>query len=41
MPEPGENSVRLCDFCYESAAKQVKLHRLVRIKGDFVIEAAA
>ncbi len=38
MPEPGENSVRLCDFCYENAAKQVRLHRLVRVKGEFPIE---
>jgi hypothetical protein len=41
MPEPGEASVRLCEFCYESAASQVKLHRLNKIKGDFAIEAAA
>ena len=41
MPEPGEASVRLCEFCYESAAGQVKLHRLTKIKGDYAIEAAA
>ena len=41
MPEPGETSVRLCDFCYENAAKQVRLHRLTKIKGDYPIEAAA
>lgn len=41
MPEPGENSVRLCNFCYEEAAKQVRLHRLAKVKGDFLIEAAA
>jgi hypothetical protein len=41
MPEPGENSVRLCNFCYENAAKQVRLHRLARDKGDFLVEAAA
>ncbi len=41
MPEPGENSVRLCDFCYQEAAKQVRLHRLVRFKGDFPLEAAS
>ncbi len=41
MPEPGENSVRLCSFCYEEAAKQVRLHRLVRTKGDYPVEAAS
>ena len=41
MPEPGENSVRLCDFCYENAAKQVSLHRMTKIKGDHLIEVEA
>ena len=41
MPEPGENSVRLCDFCYENAAEQVRLHRTTKIKGDHLIEVEA
>jgi hypothetical protein len=41
MPEPGETSVRLCDFCYENAAIQVRLHRMIKIKGDTIIELAA
>jgi len=41
MPEPGENSVRLCDFCYENAAEQVRLHRMTKIKGDHLIEVEA
>src|SRR2546425_13167266 len=39
MPEPGERSVRLCNFCYEEARKQVRLLRFVRIRGEFPIEA--
>ncbi len=35
MPEPGEHSVRLCDFCYNEARKQLRLLRLGRIKGEF------
>lgn len=35
MPEPGENSVRLCDFCYGEARKQLRLLRLGRIRGEF------
>ena len=35
---PARNSVRLCDFCYENAAKQVRLHRMTKINGDDLIE---
>ena len=28
MAEPGEKSVRLCDFCYEEARKQLRLLRI-------------
>ncbi len=41
MPEPGENSVRLCGFCYEEAAKQVRLHRLATSRGEYPLEAAS
>ena len=42
MPEPGERSVRLCNFCYNEARKQVRLLRIVRNRGEFpIIEAAA
>src|SRR6266571_727052 len=41
MPEPGERSVRLCNFCYEEARKQVRLLRFVRIRGEFPVEAAS
>ncbi len=41
MPEPGEKSVRLCNFCYEEARKQLRLLRLVRTRGDFPVEAAS
>jgi len=41
MPEPGENSVRLCGFCYEEAAKQVRLHRIARSLDEFPVEAAS
>ena len=41
MAEPGEKSVRLCDFCYEEARKQLRLLRIVRNRGDYPIEAAA
>ncbi len=35
MPEPGEHSVRLCDFCYTEARKQLRLLRLGRKQGEF------
>jgi len=35
MPEPGEDSVRLCDFCHNEARKQLRLLRLGRTKGEF------
>ncbi|HEV2121030.1 hypothetical protein E6H19_00620 [Candidatus Bathyarchaeota archaeon] len=41
MAEPGEKSVRLCDFCYEEARKQLRLLRIVRNRGDYPIEAAS
>ena len=41
MAEPGEKSVRLCDFCYEEARKQLRLLRIVRNRGDFPLEAAS
>jgi hypothetical protein len=41
MPEAGERSVRLCNFCYEEARKQVRLLRLVRSRGEFPVEAAS
>lgn len=41
MPEPGENSVRLCGFCYEEARKQVRLHRIARFRGEYPVEAAS
>lgn len=41
MPEPGENSVRLCGFCYEEARKQVSLHRIARSRGEYPVEAAS
>jgi hypothetical protein len=42
MPEPGERSVRLCNFCYKEARKQVRLLRIVRNRGEFpIIEAAS
>src|SRR5205809_8124093 len=41
MPEPVERSVRLCNFCYEEARKQVKLLRFVRNRGEFPVEAAS
>ncbi len=41
MPEPGENSVRLCGFCYEEARKQLRLLRLGKARGEFPVEAAS
>ncbi len=41
MPEPGENSVRLCGFCYEEASKQVRLLRIAKSRGEFPVEAAS
>lgn len=41
MAEPGEKSVRLCDFCYEEARKQLRLLRIVRSRGDYPLEAAS
>src|SRR5256885_7186445 len=41
MPEPGERCVRLCNFCYEEARKQVRLLRFVRRRGEFPGEAAS
>ncbi len=41
MPEPGEKSVRLCNFCYEEARKQLRLLRIGRTRGEFPVEAAS